>query len=319
MSPQRALAPAGYRALAPAKVNLGLFLGPRRADDGKHELVTVMQSISLADELRLAQAPVGTPADETLCPALPGPPSENLAARALHAFRAATGWEAPPLRLTIVKRIPIAAGLGGGSADAAATLRLAALASGLGDEPLLRQLGAELGADVPAQVAPGRWLASGAGERLEALPDPYPALELLVLPQAAGLSTADVYAAADQLGLERGRQELGRLDAKLRAAMELGAPLPASSELLHNDLQAAAVSLLPGIANALMKMRDAGAAQAIVSGSGPTVVGLFDRANAAGRVLRAATELSGQAPAPIAARSVEAEFGRAEELAAPGA
>ena len=145
-----------------------------------------MQSISLADELLLEQAPAGTPADEILCPALPGPNGENLAARALRAFRARTGWQAPPLRLSIVKRIPIAAGLGGGSADAAAALRLAALASGLGDEQLLRELGAELGADVPAQVAPGRWLASGAGERLSALPDPYPALELLVLPQAVG-------------------------------------------------------------------------------------------------------------------------------------
>jgi 4-diphosphocytidyl-2-C-methyl-D-erythritol kinase len=318
MSAHRALAPAGYRALAPAKINLGLFLGPRRAEDGKHELVSVMQSISLADELRLARAPAGTPADETLCPALPGPQGENVAARALSAFRAATGWDAPPLRLSIVKRIPIAAGLGGGSADAAATLRLAAHASGLGDEQLLRELGAQLGADVPAQVAPGRWLASGAGERLAALPDPYPALELLVLPQASGLSTADVYTAADELGVERGRQELGRLGAKLRAAMELGAPLPAS-ELLRNDLQAAAISLVPAIADSLMKMCEAGAAQAIVSGSGPTVVGLFDRANAAGRALRAATELGGQTPAPIPARSVDAQFGRAEELAAPGA
>jgi 4-diphosphocytidyl-2-C-methyl-D-erythritol kinase len=319
MSKQRPLAPAGYRALAPAKVNLGLFLGPRRADDGKHELVSVMQSISLADELLLEQAPAGTPADEVLCPALHGHNGENLAARALRAFRTTTGWQAPPLRLSIVKRIPIAAGLGGGSADAAAALRLAALASGLGDEQLLRELGAELGADVPAQVAPGRWLASGAGERLSALPDPYPALELLVLPQAVGLSTADVYTVADQLGLERGRQELSRLGAKLRASMELGAPLPAASELLQNDLQAAAVSLLPTIADSLMKMREAGAAQAIVSGSGPTVVGLFDRANAAGRVLRAAAELSGQAPEPIPARSVDAEFARAQELEPPGA
>jgi 4-diphosphocytidyl-2-C-methyl-D-erythritol kinase len=318
MSKPRPLAPGGYRALAPAKVNLGLFLGPRRVDDGKHELVSVMQSISLADELRLAQAPAGTPADEILCEALPGPNDENLAARALGAFREATGWQAPPLRLRIVKRIPIAAGLGGGSADAAAALRLAALASGLGDEQLLRELGARLGADVPAQVAPGRWLASGAGERLAALPDPYPALELLVLPQASGLSTADVYAAADQLGLERGSQELSRLRARLRAAMELGAPLPAA-ELLHNDLQAAAVSLLPTIVQSLTKMREAGAAQAIVSGSGPTVVGLFDRANAAGRVLRAAAELGAQAPAPIPARSVDAQFARAQELAAPGA
>ncbi|HEX4563270.1 MAG TPA: hypothetical protein VH115_02345, partial [Solirubrobacteraceae bacterium] len=83
------------RALAPAKVNLGLFVGQVRASDGRHELVTVMQSISLADELTLAPAPPGTPADELIAPALAGSPAQNLAARALGAFRAATGWDHP--------------------------------------------------------------------------------------------------------------------------------------------------------------------------------------------------------------------------------
>ena len=188
---------ARYRALAPAKINLGLFVGPPRAGDGRHELVSVMQSISLADELTLEPAPADAPGDELVCPGLPGAPQENLAARALGAFRAATGWDAPPLRLSVRKRIPVAAGLGGGSADAAAALRLARHASGLGDEQLLYELAGSLGADVPAQVSPGRWLATGAGERLQALPDPLPSLELLVLPAAAQLSTGDVYTAAD--------------------------------------------------------------------------------------------------------------------------
>ena len=153
--------------------------------------------------------------DELVCPGLPGPPQENLAARALGAFRAATGWDAPPLRLSVRKRIPVAAGLGGGSADAAAALRLARHASGLGDEQLLYELAASLGADVPAQVSPGRWLATGAGEQLQALPDPLPSLELLVLPSAAQLSTADVYAAADQLGLVREADELEHARAQL--------------------------------------------------------------------------------------------------------
>ena len=114
-----------HRALAPAKVNLGLFLGGRRAPDGRHELVTVMQSISLADELTLQAARDGAEQDELVCSGVPGPPQANLAAAALAAFRARAGWDAPPMRLTILKRIPVAAGLGGGSADAAATLRLA--------------------------------------------------------------------------------------------------------------------------------------------------------------------------------------------------
>ena len=143
-----------HRALAPAKINLGLFLGSVRASDGRHELVTVMQSISLADELTLEPAPAGSERDEVLCPGVPGAPEQNLAAAAMRAFRASTGWRAPPLRLSIVKRIPVAAGLGGGSADAAAALRLAMHASGLGDEPLLRTLGSQLGADVPSPDIP---------------------------------------------------------------------------------------------------------------------------------------------------------------------
>jgi len=303
-----------YRALAPAKVNLGLFLGPTRESDGRHELVTVMQSISLADELRLEHAAPGAECDEIVCPGLPGAPQENLAARALEAFRAATAWQAPPLRLSIDKRIPVAAGLGGGSADAAAALRLARLASGLGDEQLLRELAGRLGADVPAQVAPGRWLATGAGELLEALADPFPTLELLVLASTAQLSTADVYREADQLGLARERSELHQRHEQLRHALELGAPLPPARELLHNDLQAAAVSLSAGIADALEEMRGAGADETLVSGSGPTVVGLFGHANPAGRAQRAAAALRGHVPEPIGAKAVAAAYAQPARL-----
>jgi 4-diphosphocytidyl-2-C-methyl-D-erythritol kinase len=307
-------ATAGYRALAPAKINLGLFVGPARASDGRHELVSVMQSISLADELTLEQAPPQATADELVCPGLPGDPEDNLAARALSAFRAATDWQAPPLRLSVHKRIPVAAGLGGGSADAAAALRLAQHASGLGDDALLYELAASLGADVPAQVSPGRWLATGAGEQLQALPDPLPSLELLVLPSAAQLSTAEVYAAVDQLGLAREDAELEHLRTQLARALELGAPLPPARELLHNDLQQAALSLLPELGEGLAAIADAGAEQTLVSGSGPTLLGLFGHANAAGRVQRALLELSDRDPVPLAASSVGAAFGAVVEL-----
>ena len=231
------------RALAPAKINLGLFVGPVR-EDGRHELVTVMQSISLADELVLELASVGG-RDEVVCPGVPGGPAENLAARALAAFRAATGWDAPPLRLTIDKRIPVAAGLGGGSADAAAALRLAAAASGLGEDGLLLEIAGELGADVPAQVSPGRWLATGAGEVLEALPDPSHSLGVLVLPAAEGLSTAEVYAVADRFAGARTEGELAERRGALGRAFELGMPLPADPGLLGNDLEGAAIALSP--------------------------------------------------------------------------
>jgi len=300
------------RALAPAKINLGLFLGPTRAQDGRHELVTVMQSISLADELTLDRAPAGAVEDEVVCPGVPGSPAENLAGMAIRAFRAATGWDAPPLRLSIAKRIPVAAGLGGGSADAAAALRLTAHVSGRGDEALLRELGAALGADVPAQIAPGRWLAGGAGELLEALPDPNPAsFGLLLLPAAAELSTAAVYEEADRLGIGRISEALQERRRALRRALDLSAPVPAASELLENDLQRAAISLCPEIAAAVHQARETGAEIALVSGSGPTVVGLFPHANGLGRAERAAAGLVGRVPAPICATPVDAAFARA--------
>jgi 4-diphosphocytidyl-2-C-methyl-D-erythritol kinase len=304
-----------HRALAPAKVNLGLFLGPRRAEDGRHELVSVMQSISLADELTLEPAPPGASHDEIVCDGVAGPPPENLAALALGAFRARSGWDAPPQRLTILKRIPVAAGLGGGSADAAATLRLAAYASGLGEETLLLELATELGADVPAQVSPGRWLARGAGERLRELPAPRLPFGVLVLPLDGGLSTAAVYEEADRLGLERSPQELDQRAAELRAALAHGAAVPAASELLHNDLQRAAVSLRPDVVEALAQARRAGAEHTLLSGSGPTVLGLYTRSGGAlggGSALAAdaAAALASRVPAPLSAVPVASEFAR---------
>ncbi|HEY6398887.1 MAG TPA: hypothetical protein VIX82_15675 [Solirubrobacteraceae bacterium] len=106
------------RRRAYAKVNLCLFLGsPRR--DGRHDLVTIMEPVSLADEVTIATMPDGP--DTVICPGIDGP---NLAGTALSALRS-HGWDAPPVRVTIDKRIPVAAGMGGGSADAAALLRLA--------------------------------------------------------------------------------------------------------------------------------------------------------------------------------------------------
>jgi 4-diphosphocytidyl-2-C-methyl-D-erythritol kinase len=309
-----ALAPGVHRALAPAKINLGLFLGPVRASDGRHELVTVMQSISLADEVTLERAPPGSEGDEVLCPGVPG---ENLALRALRGFRERTGWRAPAVRLRILKRIPVAAGLGGGSADAAATLRLAAHAAGLEDtsspegERALRELAAELGADVPAQLSPGRWLASGAGEALEPLPPPAVAFGVLVLALPAALSTAAVYGEADRLGLGRSARELEERREELRSAFEHGAALPGPGELLDNDLQAAALSLCPQIEGVLRTARDAGARRVLLSGSGPTVLGLFDDLAGA---RAAAAGLDGWALAPVCAEPVDGALARALTL-----
>jgi 4-diphosphocytidyl-2-C-methyl-D-erythritol kinase len=258
---------SALRARAPGKVNLCLFVGEPR-EDGLHPLVSVVQALSLADELTLEP---GTGADEVVCPGVENP---NLAARALALYREATGWDAPPQRLTIEKRIPVAAGMGGGSSDAAATLRLAAHAAG---RPVPPELGPRLGADVASLLRPGRVLMTGAGEHVEPLASP-PPLGVLVLPVDAELSTPAVYREADRLGLARPAAELAEWDARVR-----GDAWP-----FHNDLQDAARSLCPAIDAALAAAREAGAAHVLVSGSGPTVVGLFDGADGPARAAAAA-------------------------------
>ncbi len=312
-------APRVLRALAPAKINLGLFVGPVREADARHELATVMQSISLADEVTLQPAPAGAVADQLDCDQIAGPPEENLAARALREFRRHTGWDAPPQQLRVIKRIPVAAGLGGGSADAAAVLRLARAASGLGERELLQAIAAELGADVPAQVEPGRWLAEGAGEQLRRLAAPRVQFGILILPGAFELSTGAVYAEADRLGALRTRRELAERAQELAGALGRGAPLPAAAELLHNDLQRAAVSLRGELADTLRQVRAVGGDPVLVSGSGPTVIGLFSRpAGRPGEGLElarlAAAALGEREPRPICAVPVEAAFGEVLEL-----
>jgi 4-diphosphocytidyl-2-C-methyl-D-erythritol kinase len=309
------------RALAPGKTNLGLFLGPTRAD-GLHELVSLVEPLSLADELTLEPLPgavvgVGPEVpgglageaclaggDEVVCPGVAG---LNLAGEALARYRAASGWDGPPQRLTIVKRVPVAAGMGGGSGDAAATLRLAAHAAGRPGDPLVERLAPALGADVPGQVDPAPVLVAGAGERVQRVRAPA-SHWILVLPSRERLSTPDVFRAADRLGLGRPHAELAALHARMRAIFwerEGGTPPP---ELLVNDLEPAARSLCPAIEPALAAARDAGADHAFVSGSGPTVVGLFWGARAESAANRAALELRDRFPGAVAARPVTPAF-----------
>jgi 4-diphosphocytidyl-2-C-methyl-D-erythritol kinase len=290
-------------ALAPGKVNLCLYVGEAR-EDGLHPLVSVVQPLALADELRLEPAPAGSRGDEVLCPGVDGP---NLAARALAAYRAAAGWDAPPQRVTIVKRVPVAAGMGGGSGDAAAALRLAAHAAGRPGDPLLAELAPSLGADVPAQLSVRRCLVTGAGERVEPLPPPPAGLGVLVVPVDAGLSTADVYREADRLGLARPAEELAALAREVRAAALAGS-LP--GRLVHSDLEVAARSLCPAIEPALAAAAEAGADGVLVSGSGPTVAGLFGGRNGAERARAAADALRAAHPRALAAAPVGAESAR---------
>lgn len=275
------------RVAAPGKVNLCLYLGPPRAD-GLHELVTVIQPLDLADELTLEPAQ----ADEVVCPGVEG---ENLAAAALRAYREAAGGNGAH-RLTIDKRVPVAAGMGGGSSDAAAALRLAAHAAGVPDDPRIARIAPRLGADVPALLRTGATLVTGAGEEVAEIPSA-DAWSFVVMPLEARLSTAAVYAEADRLGLARTADALAVRRAEVEAALGAGA-LPA--ELVHNDLQDAARSLCPEIDGALAAARSAGADAEIVSGSGPTVVALFPDREAAAALAAEWPGAALVAPAPPA-------------------
>lgn len=246
-----------------AKLNLILHVG-RPRPDGLHPLCSILASIDLCDDLVVECARE----DRVECPGVDGP---NLAQAALDALRARVP-ELPQLWVRIEKRIPVAAGLGGGSADAAAVLRAANRIIGKPLDPSeLRALAARLGSDVPSQVEPGHALVAGVGELVE--PVELPEFGVLLVPQREGLSTAAVYAEFDRLG--GGRAELD-VEATRSLAREMQL-LP----VLGNDLQPAALSVRPELHDTLASLKVAGALGSLVSGSGPTCFGLFEDHGAA--------------------------------------
>jgi 4-diphosphocytidyl-2-C-methyl-D-erythritol kinase len=255
---------------APGKVNLVLQVGNARAD-GLHELCSLFASVELADTLTVELG--AGDADEVICAGVDGP---NLVTAALAAFRRAAPEAAlAPLRVTIEKRVPVAAGMGGGSGDAAAALRAAnAIAGGPLDAEALRAVAAQVGADVPSQVEPRHALVTGAGEHVEPLE--LPDMALVLVPSPDGMSTAEVYREADRLGATREQLDPERVRALAAATLaELAAGL-------ENDLEQAALSLRPPLAATLAALRDAGALAARITGSGPTAFGVFADRSAAG-------------------------------------
>jgi len=252
---------------APAKINVCLFLGPERPD-GRHELVTIFQPVDLKDSVTLARSDH----DEVVCPGVDG---ENIAAAAVAAFKEQTRFD-EPIRIAIRKRIPVAGGMAGGSADAAATLRLLARRSGIKAD--LHAIADRLGADVPAQIEPARYLATGSGEILERL-EPVSPYGVLVLPGPEPLSTAAVFRQAAEMGLSRSPEDLAERLAAVRAALP---DLPGG--LAVNDLEPAALALMPEIGERMEHARAAGADHVLLSGSGPTVLGLFRDTAAPGTV-----------------------------------
>ena len=252
----------------PAKVNLQLAVGGVRPD-GFHELVTVFHAVSLYDEVTV------TPADR-LSVACEGEgladvplDTTNLAARAAILLADRLGRE-PHVRIDIRKGIPVAGGMAGGSADAAAAL-LACDTLWRGDTPreMLRRLGAELGSDVPFSDLGGTAIGTGRGERLASVPTTARFHWVFALADG-GLSTPAVYGECDRL-----REEAGEVVPRpapreeLIAALRAGDPIALGKNLV-NDLQPAALSLRPSLAATLAAGADAGAVGSLVSGSGPT-------------------------------------------------
>ena len=284
-------------ARAPGKVNLCLFLGPTRSD-GRHELVTLFQSLSLADELTLETTHEDH--DEVICPGVDG---ENLAAAALAALRQ-RGWDGPSVRVTIEKRIPIAAGMAGGSADAAATLRLAmAIAPGRAEE--LDAIAASLGADVPSQLLPGLAVGTGAGELVEHY-EPLEPHAYVIVPSPHALATPEVFAEADRLALPRTGEALKQRYDELTSTLSRYCRPPSTD--IVNDLEPAASSLCPSIQSALHDVRAVGAHDAIMCGSGATVAGIWWGQDAAEHAESAAHSLRVRHPRAVAATPVRLDY-----------
>ncbi|WP_059007115.1 4-(cytidine 5'-diphospho)-2-C-methyl-D-erythritol kinase [Streptomyces specialis] len=274
----------------PAKVNVQLAVGPLRPD-GFHDLANVFLAVGLYDHVTATPTDPSVPGITVTCA---GPGSEhvpldraNLAVRAAEILAAHHGL-APAVRLDIVKDIPVAGGMAGGSADAAGALLACDTLWGTATpRAQLLDLCAELGSDVPFSLVGGAALGRGRGEKLTELAVGGPFHWGFALADG-GLSTPEVYRACDRL---RGDTPVAapEADPALLAALRTG-DAPALAAALTNDLQPAAVSLRPSLAATLAAGTAAGALAGLVSGSGPTCAFLAADAGAAARIARSLTD-----------------------------
>ena len=240
---------------APAKINLALVVGPRRKD-GKHELATVYERLDLADTLSL---------ERSAHLEVDGFSADTLVARALKSLARAAGIE-PAWRVTIEKRIPVGAGLGGGSSDAATAL---ILANATLPEPLgarkLHELASELGADVPLFLTAGPQLGEADGTLLSPLSLPRAYCVLIVLP--AGVTKHSTKAVYDAFDDRQGALGFSQRKAELLARLSETRSVPDFAKLPKNDL------VRSPVADELERL---GAVRADVSGAGPAVYAVFE-------------------------------------------
>lgn len=284
-----AVVPPPVTVRVPAKINLHLAVGDVRRD-GYHELTTIFQALSLTDEVTVAVA--DEPGVEVHGEGAAEVPTGagNLAWQAVRELAGYVGRdvEALKIRLVIRKGIPVAGGMAGGSADAAATLvGLAALWKlDLGRDELAA-IAASLGSDVPFTLHGGTALGTRRGEQLVPVLSRHTFHWVLALDKE-GLSTPKVYGELDRLRMDGDPPRVGPVEPVLEA-LASGDP-QRLAPLLANDLQAAAISLRSGLRRTLRAGVDAGALAGIVSGSGPTCAFLCSDGDVA---LRVAAELAG--------------------------
>lgn len=281
---------------ARAKINLYLAVGARR-DDGYHPVATVIQPLELADALHIRLLKGRRPGDELairVAAAESEAPSgpDNLAWRAVKLLEPRLIAAVPELcsvEVEIVKRIPVAAGLGGGSADAAAVLGGLNRRLGLGlSQRELEAFGATLGSDVPACLAGRSVLCTGRGEQVQPV-EARPMWCVLAKPDGA-LSTGAVYAEFDKVHPGGAARDLA-VPAGLLEALRRGDP-SALAPYLRNDLQDVAAQLHPGVLPLLRELSQGGAVAALLSGSGPTLFGLVESEAAARGLARRMSEVA---------------------------
>jgi len=265
-------------ASAPGKINLFFAVGAL-GDDGYHDVASLYLSVNLRESVTVSAASnwsVSVAGDLSAAQVAAVPTDEsNLVVRTAKAVAAVAGFEtASPIAFAIDKRVPVAGGMGGGSADAAAALVAIddLWCTGLGDEARLR-VAAGLGADVPFAITGGAAIGTGRGDKLEML-DGFAETHWVLCKPGVGLSTPEVYRRLDEL-----REAAG---ADLRAAHELAVPQALLDALaagnpeaiaanLRNDLQVAAIDLRPELAELISLGQELGALASVVSGSGPTI------------------------------------------------
>jgi 4-diphosphocytidyl-2-C-methyl-D-erythritol kinase len=258
--------------LAPAKVNLVLRVGPPRPD-GFHDVDSLMVPLDLGDdvEVRVGPRPGPVTCNVPGRPELDGP--SNLAARAAEGFRRRFGLDRA-VAIRIVKRIPVTAGLGGGSSDAASVLRCLARAAGVRDRAALAEIALSVGSDVPFFLGAGPAWAAGRGEVLA--PARVPPLELVLLfPRDPALAI-------------RAGEAYAWLDAARRGAPVPWPPRrrPFGLTQVGNDLEPPCLAHRPALVPLLGRLVRLGASRAIMSGSGPTLFGVFPDRRAATRAAR---------------------------------